>query len=164
LPSTVCIFSRYEPGKEHFFFFDPDKGLGAEITKAEINSVNAYDFNWSLSPDGQMLVMAKREGVQTAPTIRVLPLGEGVERTIPVPGWAGIGSLDWAADSKSVWATGYNSDASKSLLNIGVNGKVRNLLSEKAMTLGWAIPSPDGKRLAIWKAQGDSNVWMLENF
>jgi Tol biopolymer transport system component len=164
LPSTVCILSRYEPGKERFFYFDPEKGLGAEIEKAEINSVNAYDFNWSLSPDGKMLVMAKREGVQTAPTIRVLPLGEGVERTIQVPGWAGIGSLDWAADSKSVWATGYNSDASKSLLNIALTGKVRNLLSEKAMTLGWAIPSPDGKRLAIWKAAGDSNVWMLENF
>jgi eukaryotic-like serine/threonine-protein kinase len=75
-----------------------------------------------------------------------------------------VGSLDWAADSKSVWAKGYNSDGSKSLLNITLAGNVRTLLSEKAMTLGWAIPSPDGKHLALWKAHGDSNVWMLENF
>ena len=164
LPSTVCILSRYEPGKEQFFYYDPYKGLGAEITKVEINSVNAFDFNWSLSPDGRNLVMARKEGVQQIPTIRVLPLGEGAEKTIPVPRFAGVGSLDWAADGKSVWATGYNSDASKSLLNITLAGNVRNLLSEKAMMLGWAIPSPDGKHLALWKAHGDSNVWMLENF
>jgi hypothetical protein len=28
--------------------------------------------------------------------------------------------------------------------------------------LGWAIPAPDGKHLALWKARGTSNVWMLE--
>ena len=164
LPSTVCVLSRYEPGKERFFYFDPEKGLGPEIAKAEINSVNAFDFNWSLSPDGTMLVMARREGVQTAPKIRVLPLGDGAEKTIPVPGFAGMGNIDWAADGKSVWATGYNSDTSKTLLNIALNGKVHSMLSEKAMTLGWAIPSSDGKHLALWKAHGDSNVWMLENF
>jgi hypothetical protein len=38
------------------------------------------------------------------------------------------------------------------------------MLEEKKMTLGWAIPSPDGKHLALWKASGSSNVWMLENF
>jgi DNA-binding winged helix-turn-helix (wHTH) protein len=164
LPSRVCILSKFEPGRERFFLFDPEKGMGAEIGKAEINSVNAYDFNWSLSPDGRMLAMAKREGIQKAPTIRVLPLFEGIEKMIPIPGWAGIGSVDWAADGKSVWATGYNSDGSKTLLNVALAGKVRSMLEEKAMTLGWAIPSPDGKHLAIWKAHGDSNVWMLENF
>jgi hypothetical protein len=39
-----------------------------------------------------------------------------------------------------------------------------NEMAVGAHTLGWAIPSPDGKHLAIWKAQGDSNVWMLENY
>ncbi len=164
LPSTVCVLSRFEPGQERFFYFDLEKGLGAEITKAEIRSINAYDFNWSLSPDGQMLAMAKREGIQDLPAIRILPLGEGEEKTISVPGWAGVGSVDWAADSKSVWATAYANGGGKSLVNVALNGKVRSMLTEKEMTLGWAIPSPDGKRLAIWKAHGDSNVWMLENF
>jgi len=164
LPSTVCVLSRFEPGHERFFYFDPEKGLGAEIAKAEIRSINAYDFNWSLSPDGRMLAMAKREGVQDLPAIRILPIGEGEEKTIPVPGWDGVGSLDWAADSKSLWATGYANGGGKTLVNVSVTGKVRSMLSEKEMTLGWAIPSPDGKRLAIWKAHGDSNVWMLENY
>jgi Tol biopolymer transport system component/DNA-binding winged helix-turn-helix (wHTH) protein len=164
LPSTVCVLSRFEPGRERFFYFDPDKGLGEEIGKAEITSTNAYDFNWSLSPDGQMLAMAKGEGILDQPAIRILPLGEGEEKTILVPGWAGVGSVDWAADSKSVWATGYASGGGKTLVSVPLTGKVRPLLGEKEMTLGWAIPSPDGKHLAIWKAHGDSNVWMLENF
>jgi Tol biopolymer transport system component/DNA-binding winged helix-turn-helix (wHTH) protein len=164
LPSTVCVLSRFEPGLEQFFYFDPEKGLGAQITKAEIRSINAYDFNWSLSPDGQMLAMAKREGTQDLPSIRILPLGDGEEKTIPVTGWAGLGSVDWAADSKSVWATGYTNGGGKTLVNVPLTGKVRTLLTEKEMTLGWAIPSPDGKHLAIWKAHGDSNVWMLENY
>jgi Tol biopolymer transport system component len=164
LPSTVCVLSRFEPGRERFFYFDPEKGMGAEITKAEINSINAYDFNWSLSPDGQMLAMARREGIHDQPAMQILPLGDGAEKTIPVPGWAGVGSVDWAADSKSIWATGYASGGGKTLVNVALTGRVRPVLTEKEMTLGWAIPSPDGKHLAIWKAHGDSNVWMLENF
>jgi Tol biopolymer transport system component/DNA-binding winged helix-turn-helix (wHTH) protein len=170
LPSTVCIFSRFEPGHEQFFYFDPEKGLGEEIKKAEILSINAYDFNWSLSPDGKTLATARREGVRENPSIRILPLGDGEEKLIPVPGWAGVGSIDWAADSKSIWVTAYTSGRSgKTLVNVALTGKVRPMLTEYDMTagphtLGWAIPSPDGKHLAIWKALGDSNVWMLENF
>jgi len=164
LPSTVCILSRFEPGHERFFYFDPEKGMGAEITKAEIRSMNAYDFNWSLSPDGQMLAMAKREGIQEQPAIRILPLGDGAEQIIPMEGGAGVGSVDWAADSKSVWVTLYNSSGGKTLVNVALTGRVRPLFTEKEMTMGWAIPSPDGKHLAIWKAHGDSNVWMLEDF
>ena len=81
-----------------------------------------------------------------------------------VPGWAGVGSVDWAADSKRVWATGSVIGSGKTLVNVSLTGRVRLLLAQKEMTLGRAIPSPDGKHLAIWKAHGDSNVWMLENF
>ena len=170
LPSTVCILSRFEPGYEQFFYFDPEKGLGEEIKKAEVRSSNAYEFNWSLSPDGKMLATARREGIGEHPSIRILPLGAGEEKLIPVPGWAGVGSIDWAADSKSIWATGYNSNgAGKTLVNVALTGRVRPMFTEDAKTagpytLGWAIPSPDGKHLALWRAQGDSNVWMLENF
>jgi hypothetical protein len=111
-----------------------------------------------------MLAMSKRRGTQELPEIRILPLGDEPEKTIPVPNWEGVGSIDWAADSKSVWATGYGSGGGKALENVSLTGRVRPLLAEKEMTLGLAIPSPDGKHLAIWKAHGDSNVWMLENF
>jgi len=163
LPSSLCLFSRFEPGRERFFAFDPEKGLGREIAKAEIHSEYPLDFNRSLSPNGQMLAMAKR-ATQNLTAIHVLPLGAGREKIIPVPGWAGIGSLDWAVDSRSVWASGYTNTGEKTLLNVALTGKVRRMLEEKTQTLGWAIPSPDGKHLALWKANGSSNVWMVENF
>ena len=164
LPSTVCIFSTFLPGKERFFTFDPDKGVGQEIPKLEIDSEEPMDFNWSLSPDGRMLVMAERQGPEKEPTVRLLPFGDGEEKLIPVSGWAGIATLDWAADGRSVWAAAYNNTGERTLLNVSVTGKITPMLPEKTMTLGWAIPSPDGKHLALWKANGNSNVWMLENF
>jgi hypothetical protein len=30
--------------------------------------------------------------------------------------------------------------------------------------IGWAIPSRDGKHLAMWQSTGGSNVWMLDGF
>jgi hypothetical protein len=91
-------------------------------------------------------------------------LQDETERTIAVPGWAGISSLDWAADNNGIWVTGYVRSGTKTLVNVGVTGRIRPMLEEKKMTLGWAIPSRDGKHLALWKASGSSNVWMLENF
>jgi hypothetical protein len=36
------------------------------------------------------------------------------------------------------------------------------MFEDSQMAIGWAIPAPDGKHLAFWKARGTSNVWMLE--
>jgi len=165
LPSTVCVISRIQSGRELFYYFDVDKGLGDEIKMAEVESTNSFDFNWTLSPDGNMLAMARKEGGQDESTVRLLSLGDGSKRTIPVPGdWLGMGTIDWAADGKSLWALAYTSTGPRRLLNIDLAGRVRSVLEEDRMKLGWAIPSPDGKHLAIWKASGSSNVWMLENF
>jgi hypothetical protein len=48
-------------------------------------------------------------------------------------------------------------------LESGLSGKVVPMLRESKMNLGWAIRSPDGLKLAIWKATGTSNVWLVEN-
>jgi hypothetical protein len=48
------------------------------------------------------------------------------------------------------------------LLKVDLSGKVTPMLEESKMNLGWAIPSPDGTKLALWKASGSSNVWLVE--
>jgi Tol biopolymer transport system component/DNA-binding winged helix-turn-helix (wHTH) protein len=164
LPSTICIFSVVEPGTERFFRFDPEKGAGPEISKVVVKSTNKFDFNWSLSPDGETLAMTGKGADQKEPGIRLFVLRDETERTIAVPALVAISSLDWAADSKSLWVTGASSTGTKTLANVSVTGRIRPMLEEKEMTLGWAIPAPDGKHLALWKASGSSNVWMLENF
>jgi len=165
LPSMVCVISRIKSGREVFHYFDVDKGLGAEIKSAEVESTSSFDFNWTLSPDGTILAMARKEGGKDESLIILLSLQDGSKRTLPVPGdWLGIGSIDWAADGQSIWALAFAANGPQRLLNVGTSGQIRTVLEENRMKLGWAIPSPDGKHLAIWKANGGSNVWMLENF
>jgi DNA-binding winged helix-turn-helix (wHTH) protein/Tol biopolymer transport system component len=177
LPSTLCIYSELSPGEERFYTFDPVKGKGKEISAALIRLSDFYSFNWSLSPDGKLLAFSGNVGIQGEPAIRLFSLVNDQERSIPLPGWAGIMTLDWSADGKSLWSTAFTTPETTSglwttgfktigewtLLKVDLSGKVVPMLRESKMNLGWAIPSPDGLKLAIWKATGTSNVWLAEN-
>jgi DNA-binding winged helix-turn-helix (wHTH) protein/Tol biopolymer transport system component len=176
LPYTLCIYSELAPGEEHFYAFDPLKGKGKEIPGAAIHVSDLYSFNWSLSPDGKLLALSEKFGIQGQPAIRLFSLVDATERRISLPGWAGIATLDWSADGKSLWSTafttsettsglwttGFNATGEWTLLKVELSGKVTPMLRESKMNLGWAIPSPDGSMLAIWKAAGSSNVWLAE--
>jgi Tol biopolymer transport system component/DNA-binding winged helix-turn-helix (wHTH) protein len=166
LPSTLCLYSQMIRRNEmRIYSFDPNgAGQGREIEKARVVDEGAYSYNWSLSPDGETLAMVKKVGLQRELRIRLLSLSDGSERFLPVPGFSGIGCLDWAADGKTIWAVTYSTTNEKVLLNVDLQDHVRPMLEEKQMILGFAIPSPDGKKLAFWKASGGSNVWLVENF
>ena len=73
-------------------------------------------------------------------------------------------SIDWAADSKSIWTCASPREGEEVIVNVDLQGHVKPAVKEPSPYVGWAIPSQDGKRLAIWEASGASNVWMLENF
>ncbi len=75
-----------------------------------------------------------------------------------------VSTIDWAADGKSIWASASPRVGEEVLVNVDLQGHVRPVVKEGSQYVGWAIPSQDGKRLAIWEASGASNVWMLENF
>jgi Tol biopolymer transport system component/DNA-binding winged helix-turn-helix (wHTH) protein len=164
LPSRVCIYSQIADGEQSFYSYDPITGEHSEITAAKIKNADPYAFNWSLSPDGKLLASAKKMGPQKDLSIRLLSIPDGTEHALQVQAWAGIGSLDWASDGKSLWAMAYTTKDTWALLNVSLQGTVKTVLEEKNLRLGWAIPSPDGKRLALWEANGNANVWMLENF
>jgi hypothetical protein len=48
------------------------------------------------------------------------------------------------------------------LLNIDLQGHVRPVWHPKKMTVSWAIPSRDGRYLALHVGSSSANVWMLE--
>jgi len=123
-----------------------------------------FAYNWTLSPDGKLLAAGKGKALQKEPNITFIALAEGSKRNVTAEAWAGINSIDFAADSRSIWASAYTNTGKWALLNIDLQGHTRTVLEDVPMTIGWAIPSPDGKRLAFWKARGTSNVWMLEGF
>jgi hypothetical protein len=64
--------------------------------------------------------------------------------------------------TSGLWTTGFSATGAWTLLKVDLSGNVAPMLRESKMNLGWAIPSPDGTKLAIWKASGTSNVWLAE--
>lgn len=141
-------------------------GKSEELRQARIEDTPAYAYNWSLSPDGKILATAKGKGGQVTrdPNITFLFLENGSKHGVTAHAGAGIGSIDFAADGRSLGASAYTNTGTWALLNIDLQRRTRTMLEDTEMAVGWAIPAPDGKHLALWKARGTSNVWMLERF
>jgi Tol biopolymer transport system component/DNA-binding winged helix-turn-helix (wHTH) protein len=161
-PARECLFSQFTQNGIRFFEFDPETGAKTELTRAGDPQWQAY--NWSLSPDGQTLALAKKMHGPADAQLRLVPTKGGNERTITVKDWSSIATIDWAADGKSLWASAVIAGETRALLNIDLQGRAKAVLVEKKPYMGWAIPSPDGKKLAFWESTGVSNVWMLKGF
>jgi Tol biopolymer transport system component len=123
-----------------------------------------YLYNWTLSPDGSTLAMAKKQRLPGRADIRLLRVAGGKERVLTLQGWTAIASLDWAADGHSIWVTATSPTGVQTLLSVDLHGKAKPALQESEKDLGWAIPSPDGRHLAIWEASGNSNAWLIDGF
>jgi len=74
----------------------------------------------------------------------------------------------WAADGKSLWLGAFMGRGAwgtrSGILNVDLTGKVRVLLKSFNPEILYAMPSSDGRRLALAGQSHTSNVWLLENF
>jgi Tol biopolymer transport system component len=161
-PARECLFSQFTEKGIRFFEFDPKTGAKTELALAGDPLSQAY--NWSLSPDGQTLALSKKMRGPADAQLWFIPTKGGEERNVIVKDWSSIETIDWAADSKSLWASAVIAGETRALLNIDLQGHAKPVLVEKKPYMGWAIPSPDGKKLAFWESSGVSNVWMLKGF
>jgi DNA-binding winged helix-turn-helix (wHTH) protein/Tol biopolymer transport system component len=161
-PSTVCLYHVGSATQLSFFRFDPATGASEELPQLRIDDQAPHAYGWNLSPDGKRLVIARNEGLQKDPSFILYSLEVGSKRKVIANGWAGLAGFDFAADGKSLWAAAYTNDGKSALLNIDLKGQTRTVFEDTEMSIGWAIPSPDGKHLALGRARGAGNVWMLE--
>jgi Tol biopolymer transport system component/DNA-binding winged helix-turn-helix (wHTH) protein len=161
-PSTVCVLSEVSSDSLDFFTFDPVTGKKSPLTRIE--GAASHVQNWSLCPDGLTLALAKKSHVPGPADIRLFSIADGKDRILTLPAWSGISSLDWAADGRTIWVTASSPAGVQTLLNVDLRGRAKPFLQEPEKDLGWAIPSPDGRRLAIWEASANSNAWLLEGF
>lgn len=60
-------------------------------------------------------------------------------------------------------ALGTDPETRTTLLNVTLDGAASVLLSSNNKRIGFSIPSPDGRFLAIWETSGTSNVWLVDN-
>jgi Tol biopolymer transport system component/DNA-binding winged helix-turn-helix (wHTH) protein len=162
LPSRECLFSSYANEAMEFYEFDAETGKNSLLFK--ISDPEWQLYNWTLSPDGEMLALAKKLRAQEDAEIQIMSLRGGSTRKIALKEWRSVRSIDWAADGKSIWTCASPREGEEVIINVDLQGHVKLAVKEPSPYIGWAIPSQDGKRLAIWEASGASNVWMLENF
>jgi Tol biopolymer transport system component/DNA-binding winged helix-turn-helix (wHTH) protein len=158
-PATACVYSVITDAGLTFFRFDSSQGKGTQILQIKDELAQAY--NWSLSPDGTTLAIAKGKWGDDEPRIRLISLNGAPERSLTIRGWPGVASLDWASDSKSLWAP-TSGEKENVLLRIDLQGNARPVWRPKNLTVGWAIPARDGKYLALHVRSSSANAWMLE--
>jgi len=160
LPSRECLYSKHTKDALVFYEFDAKTGARKELLR--ISEPEWQYFNWSLSPDGTTLALAKKMRASTEAEIRLVSTRGAAGRVLKVKDWARIATIDWAANGKSFWASAMLHGETRALINIDLQGRAKPVLQENKPYVGWAIPSQDGRHLAIWEATGGSNAWMLE--
>ena len=139
--------------------FDPAGGNRKELLR--ISTEPGAEYHWAPSPDGSQVAILKTDW--NTGEIRFIPFGGGQARTVTVKGYVPLVSLDWAADSKSVFV-GTVGPAGATVLRIDLEGNAQPIWQHPEPTTTWGIPSPDGRHLAMYGTSIDSNVWMIDNF
>jgi hypothetical protein len=158
-PAAVCVFSQQGPKEFVFSTFDPVKGNPYQIAKLEETIAG---WNWSLSSDGT-LIAALGFGINDT-RIRLLSISGAPAREITVKGWNSFTTVDWAADAKGLFVTSSPTGRTSTLLYVDLSGNAHSLWQVSSFQPAWAIPSRNGKYVAIPAPTVDSNVWMAENF
>jgi DNA-binding winged helix-turn-helix (wHTH) protein/Tol biopolymer transport system component len=160
--SDVCVLSQYSPERLTFYKFD--LGTGKETLLKTLLDPEWSLFNWSLSPDGSLLALAKKERATSPSEIYIHSLNGSAPRNVKLNNWFALDYIDWAADGTSLWVNALSAAGTPTLLRVELNGKVTPALEEPEMELGWAIPSRDGRQVSLWRGEQSSNAWLLEHF
>jgi len=158
-PAALCAIAERSPDRKQLVFtvLDPVKGRGRELTK--FNTDAAGDYWWDLSPDGTRIAIVKnREG-----QVHILSLNSRAPQDITVKGWNTLTTVAWAAEGKSLFVSSFK-DRGPVILSVDLQGNARLLWQHLGGIDTYAVPSPDGRHLAMraWNVEG--NLWMMENF
>lgn len=155
LPSTLCLYSVTKENTEETYRFDVKSGKSTDPPQID------PPIDWSLSPDGSQLAVIVRRPNQG--TIQLRSTSTGKTRDLVVKGWSGLMGGDWSADGRSLFTTSHLHEGDSTLLNVTLDGRASMLLHSRNEVFS-AIPSPDGRSLAITEDSGAKNVWQIENF
>jgi serine/threonine protein kinase len=179
-PSTLCVIAEQNTNNELVFTaFDPLKGRGVQLlrfpTPEGPMATGSADYLWDLSFDGRRIAILK----YSSGIIHVLPLSGSAKQDVVVKGWNSLQSLNWTADGKGFFVSAADQRGAV-LLNVDLHGNTHLLWQKKGSVapwnypaaLGWlggpsatwAVPSPDGKHLAIYDWSLSANMWTMENF
>jgi hypothetical protein len=138
---------------------DALKGRGAELARFPLGP-NDNDWWVDLSPDGTRLATIRG---RTSP-IEILSLRGQPTQPIKIKSWSHLLAFSWAMNGRSLFVVS-GVRGRRTVLHVDLQGHAQVLWESSGGTgETLAIPSPDGRHLAIQNWTTDSNMWMMENF
>jgi Tol biopolymer transport system component len=160
-PSQSCVIA--EPGWNQISFsvLDPERGKGPGLPRVSLDAPLDH-YHWDISPDGSRIAVVVGDSHGSG-RIRLLDLSRGTAEDITVDGRSGFQSIDWAPDGQG-WYISSGSAQGAQILYVDQQGRAQMVRDQPRSFGTWAVPSPDGQRLAILEWSAASNAWMLEGF
>jgi len=161
-PANVCVVGLSLSNRYIFSRFDLATGEQHHVLEVPGSEAGVGAWSWSLSPDGTTIAAVPFAGNENP--IRLIPIAGGPIREIKVKGWNTLRSLDWAADGKGFFIASNPSGRLPTLLYVDLEGNATPLWQTPSYIPTWAIPSHNGKYIAIAAPTIASNVWMVKDF
>jgi hypothetical protein len=129
------------------------------------------DYDWDLAPDGTRIAILKRSEA----IVDILSLVGQPPGRITVKNWSSLQGVSWDAEGRGLFVSAATKDGTL-LAHADSKGDAHMLwktqgtiqppsdLFHGGILTPWAVPSPDGRHLALCGWTANDNVWLLENF
>ena len=153
-----CVLRTTVPGESRTYYdLDAVRGKGPELARTKWSVEVLGD--WDISPDGLQVAIPNHDSREAR--IRVVSLepkpNQPSEREVVIPGVADLRGLVWAADGHG-WFVSVDTTVGNQLLYVYLDGRFHSL----GDIHGWAVPSPDGRRVAFLNTIIATNAWLIE--
>jgi Tol biopolymer transport system component/predicted Ser/Thr protein kinase len=157
-PSNLCVLAEQKGKQLVFSSFDPVKGGGADLASVDLNT--AF-YDWDLSRDAKSIAVLDESENQ----IRVVNIESGKVGRLPLKNWNNLQTLNWSADSKRIYVTGWSA-SSNAILSVDLSGNIEAQIEVPTGQAWICCPtaSPDGRFLAYTERIFETKITMLENF
>jgi DNA-binding winged helix-turn-helix (wHTH) protein/Tol biopolymer transport system component len=153
--SASCVIREILGTKAIVFYtLDPLKGLGKELGRIPWQPTVLGD--WSLSPDGKTVAIAKHDPANPAIELVDFRSGHATVQEIPVSGVGVLLEATWASDGKALYVES-RQQQKFNLWYLPLNGQAK-LLRESQSPI-WGVPSRDGSKLAFPDDRMTTNLW-----
>jgi Tol biopolymer transport system component len=156
LPSTFCVYALEV--QKQFILSSYDLVTRKRRELARVPGGNNFD----VFPDGSK--MAVVIGGLPTDRIRITSSAGETKTEFAVKGWSAISHIYCSPDSKGLYLTSMSQPTAATLLYVDLQGNARVLLQQKGSFDDFAVPSPDGRYLAIMGMTVTTDAWLLENF
>jgi Tol biopolymer transport system component len=161
-PGSRCVLRSMENDQFVLYELDPLRGRGRELARTVWTPTVVLD--WDISPDSRFAAIPNHDP-QTA-IARVISLGatgaDAAERVVTLSGVKNLNGLVWAANGEG-WYAVEITPLGRVMLYVDASGAHSWELLRSSHAL-WAVPSPDGRKIAFPQDTPWSNVYLVNGF